>query len=305
MRVGNYWPSYGARRSAPSIGGPVQAGSAQTSILSPTTFSLRPTERVVNNLWDWDGHRDDKHVELVPQAPLNSHPIMLYTRPFIASRSLTVDGYDVRLDLVRNDGVNFDGRITCQGRSVNFIWGENRAGRRFRVPHITAASHAVESIDKAKAFIMRTHEVYVDTTVTENHHGKAPTAAGVSYESRFIRGGKVRHAHIKQCVDRFFVLRRALVLPTIVNPELLTPAAFFDTLLCIGFLTILCEPHKQYIDRYGSFKDWKEARGLSDVFDRAMTGRMTVEERDMALAWAQTEAKKRRAKFRTVPPKTT
>ena len=47
--------------------------------------------------------------------PLNSHPIMLYTRPFIASRSLTVDGYDVRLDLVRNDGVNFDGRITCQG----------------------------------------------------------------------------------------------------------------------------------------------------------------------------------------------
>ena len=40
------------------------------SALSPTNFSLRPTERVVNNLWDWDGHRDDKHVELVPQAPL-------------------------------------------------------------------------------------------------------------------------------------------------------------------------------------------------------------------------------------------
>ena len=230
---------------------------------------------------------------------------MMYTRPFIASRNLTVDKYTVRLDLVRNDGVNFDGRITYQGRSVDFIWGENRAGRRFRVPHITAASHIIKDVNKAKAFITRTREVYVDTTVTENHHGKAPTAAGVSYESRFIRGGKVRHALIKQWTDNFFMLRRALVMPTIVNPELLTPTAFFDALLCIGFLTILCEPHKQYVDRYGSFKDWKEARGLSDAFDRAMTGRMTVEERDMAMAWAEVEAKKRRAKFRTVPPKTT
>ena len=194
----------------------------------------------------------------------------------IATKRLVVewDGKPWRVLLVwdRDDRTKREGKVVLGKRKwVRFIWNRHTAtGEWWDTPLIIRSEGLRGVIIDLISFVMavkREHDVNI---VTENPTDNAPEERKLSQGSNLVRPGQVRYPCIKRWKDRDTkVVRRLLVMPTIVNPENQTDAQFSHSVGMVIALRNHIGPsyEKWGVDGFGNFNDWLVERKLKVGYD--------------------------------------